>query len=637
MHSDRVPRGLRAPLRLAAARRGTPPRAGCSRRWDRRGGRPPRRRRGRRRGGGRARGPGARGRAARPGAHRPRHLERRAAAGTEAKAQGALGQLTPGARTRSVLLLATSSRSPGRGGRGRSCSSPASAAGALGAPQLGPAARRVHPARCEVRPSAARGRPEVVERDRTRFVTVGRGTLRSAVPLGFVPRPPVRGSPRRRGRRRSSSRATARARGAARARLRLPHPRLDRRARHGGDPELGARRAARGIERTGTALRAGTPGLAHRAGPRRWAPRGSGRARRVGGCCSSARGPRRSSRPLRSWSPERCAATLTAERDRLDRLGARAWQRELLGLAEGAWPAVLGCLGGAVLALTVTAARAPPRGARRRGARRPQPPRPGALSGCSSASWPPPRSSPSGAAARRVEAASAMRSRSAPPALVALALARGDVAPGDGDDPAPLLLPPLVCLAAGLVVGAARRARAPWPGARLALPRTAGAAARRARPGAGAGGPARTAAVSRSAGSPASPPPTARRSTAGRATSRVGRAARRDDHAGPPFVPPLTAAPTPAWRELTGGGRGPARPTDLRDGPPRGPPRRAPAARCRGVARRPRGWGEADASAPRRARPRLAPRQPSALAGRSLRRTPGRSPRGRARPGATSI
>jgi len=53
--------------------------------------------------------------------------------------------------------------------------------------------RECTPTRCEVLALGGPRAPEMLERDRTRFVTVGRGVLRSVVPLGFVPGPPVAG------------------------------------------------------------------------------------------------------------------------------------------------------------------------------------------------------------------------------------------------------------------------------------------------------------------------------------------------------------------------------------------------------------------------------------------------------------
>lgn len=417
--------------------------------------------------------------------------------------------------------------------------------------------RTCTPVRCEVVALGGPRVPDTVLRDRTRFVTVGRGRLISTVPLGFVPSAPVRGQ---------ISEARPKALLVAGDPVALEaQPALASVFRsHGWTAPLDTTDvpswrldALRGrIERTENALRVEDGGYSVLA------PSGALDAARA-----RAREARRRVLLVGAGAAALLAAftllvagalrrDLSAERARLERLGARGHQRAALALAECAWPAVLGCAGGAAVAVAVTALRADAAGLDASQLLRRELLTPAAALGLSlsfalatalvllgASTW--------RKGAGRVGDALALGAAGA----VALALSRGGVAAGDGSDPLPVLLPPLACLAAGLVT-----ARLATPALRglEALARSGPLSLRLA-----------TLGLARAPRGPAI-------SIAGVAVS-VGLACfaaaygatldrgARDQAAfavpfdvtvsqGPQLVPPLVAADTVRWRELTGGG-----------------------------------------------------------------------------------
>ncbi len=477
--------------------------------------------------------------------------------GVEARGRATLRALAPGAQTSSVLLLATVLQQP-RPGRPRSVVQLAAirplgrwvrlAAGRL--------PRSCTAKRCEVLALGGPRAPAVLERDRTRFVTVGRGTLRSTVPLGFVPRPPIAGQI-------AEARPKALLASGDPAALEA-QPALDSVFRsHGWSAPLAADAVPsweldalrRRIERAGTTLRAQEDGFTVEAP-----------TEALGAARERAREARRRVVVVGAGAAALLAAftllvagalrrDLTAERSRLERLGARRWQRGALSLAECAWPAGLGCLGGAALALGITAARARGAGLDVRALLGHSLLTPGAALGLAACFVVATGLLTLGAAPRRAGAGRAGDVLALGAAgAVALALSRGGAAPG-GDDPLALLLPPLACLAAGLVVG---RLAAPGLGGLEALARRGPLSLRLAALGLARepGGPALTIAVVAV--------------SAGLACFAAAYAATLDrgvrDQAafavpldvtitqGPQFVPPLVAAGTARWRELAGGG-----------------------------------------------------------------------------------
>ena len=296
---------------------------------------------------------------------------------------------------------------------------------------------------------------------------------------------------------------------------------------------------------------------------------------------------------------------LGAERDRLARRGARPWQLALLAGGEAAWPAALGAVAGAVVAVTVTALRAHAAGVPA-----------GPLLGHSLLALPGIAALLAGWAIATVLLAAGARQWSAAAgrgadaialaaaAALTLALARGGVSARElasGADPLPLLLPVLACVAAGVVV------------ARIGAPALRAAA----RAGRRAPVPARIAALGL-ARSPRQPALTlafvavacglAAFAATYAATLRKGE---RDAAAfrvpldvtvreGPDFTPPLRLASLTRWRTLAAGGR--VLPVVRQSATvPRGAARVAlpllgvPAAGLGAL----RGWRDGDASAPR--------------------------------------
>ncbi|MDX6663938.1 MAG: hypothetical protein QOG68_144, partial [Solirubrobacteraceae bacterium] len=394
--------------------------------------------------------------------------------GVEARATAALRAVTPAARTSSVLLRAS------RFGARRTLVQLAAVAplGRWVRVTSGRSPRTCTPVRCEVVRVGGPAPGARLGEGGQEIVVVGRGTLVSDVPLGFVPRPVTPGLPPAL---RQPPLLVAAQPGALEA---LPAFSSVFRTHGwsaplalGGTPSWRFAAAARRVTRERAALESADPGytvaaplaaLGHARARARAAVR---RVLLLGGSVATL---------LAAFVLLAAGALrrdLGAEEDRLERRGARAWQVGLLGLTEAAVPAALGVALGAGAAVAAVAVRADAAGVPAWAlVRHAILNRPGVLAAV--LCW---------AVATALLVAGTRRGRTTGGRLadalavgavgaLALALGRGDVTSGAlaaGGDPLPALLPALACLAGGLLVarlaGPALRAVA-RSGRRLPVP-----------------------------------------------------------------------------------------------------------------------------------------------------------------------
>ena len=476
----------------------------------------------------------------------------------DTRAVAALRRMTPAAQTRSLLYLTTSVQRP-VAGRPRQSAQLAAIAPLSRWVRLtsGRLPRTCTPRRCEVLAAGGGHVAETVVRSDTRLITVGTATLRSTVPLGFVPAAPSAG-------------ALAEGR---------PQPLLI-----GADPA-----ALDALDGFSTVFRTqGWSAPLSTAGRPSWRLHElervlrEQRARLTGttdaytvvtpdAALAQARSRARDARDRVLLVGAGAAALiaafvllagaalrrdLRAEELRLERRGARRWQVAALATTEAAWPAVAGVAAGGAVGVAVTALRARAAGVPAGALVAHALLTPGTLLvlgavllGCTLLLLAAGREPAPGRGGGRTADVAALGAVGA----LALALSRGgDPAPGDA---LPALLPPLACLAGAIVI------------ARLARP------ALRAAERAGRRGPLamRLAALGLSR-APSGPALTIAVVAVGCGLSCFAFAYRatlaggdRDQAAyavpldvtvtaGPSFVSPLRLATEQRWRALTDGG-----------------------------------------------------------------------------------
>jgi hypothetical protein len=479
-------------------------------------------------------------------------------AGTDARARRLLSGLTPAGQTRSVLLQPSVAMTI----------TPHAARKAVQLAAITPLSRWVRlrsgrlprsctPSRCEVLAAGGGRAPGAIERSGTRLVTVGRATLTSSVPLGFIPATPRPGQI-------AESRPTPLLLASDPAVLdglrgfdttfrtqgwSAPLDTGGRPSWRLGELRSRLRTARAALSREPDALALDAPEGALVVAQAR-ARQARHRVLLVGAGAAAL---------LAAFvvlAATAMSRDLEAERARLERRGGRRWQLALLALTEASWPAAVGVAAGAVAATAVTALRA----------RAADVPVGGllthtllsahgvltalALAAVASALLVL-AARPWGPAAGRIADVAALGAVGA----LAFALARGGDSTNPGD-PLPALLPPLVCVVAAIVI------------ARLAVPALRGLEV------AGRRGPlaARLAALGL-ARAPAGPALTIAVVAVGCGLSCFAWAYRATLHngdrdqaayavpldvtvtAGSDFVAPLTLASQRRWRTLAGGGR----------------------------------------------------------------------------------
>ncbi len=478
--------------------------------------------------------------------------------GTDERARRLLGGLTPAPQTRATLMLPTVTMVP-RGGAVRHIVQLAGIAPLTRWVRLrsGRLPRSCTATRCEVLAAGSGRAPDTLVRNDTRLVTVGTATLRSSVPLGFLP-------------------ATPRAGQVAEAR---PRPLLLSDAPAAVDALPGFDSVVRTQGWTATLDTGGRPSWRLDELTARLRATGAELTRDSNVFVLEA--PERAlalAQARASEARERVvivgagaaalliafvllAATamrrdLDGERARLERRGGRRWQLALLAVTEAGWPALVGVGVGGVAALVVTALRARAADVDAGDLLAHVFVTPAVLLGAV-ALWALATTllvlaaRPWGPAAGRIADVVALAAVGA----LAFAFARGGDTAEPGD-PLPALLPPLVCLVATIVI------------ARLAVPALRGLEA------AGRRGPLpiRLAALGL-ARAPGGPALTVGVVAVGCGLSCFAWAYRatlydgdRDQAAyavpldvtvreGADFVSPLALASQQRWRALAGGGR----------------------------------------------------------------------------------
>ncbi len=475
--------------------------------------------------------------------------------GTEARARTLLGDLTPAAQTRSLLLLP----SVGMTADGTRHELQLAAVAPLRRwvrLRSGRLPRQCTPTRCEVLAAGGGSAPRTLERNGTTLVTVGTGTLTSTVPLGFVPSVPISGQMR-------EQRPKPLLLGASPTQVdaTVGFQTVFRTQGWTAPLEVGSRPSwqlggvARKLSDARTELSRATDEFAITA-PEQPLALAQARAQEARSRVTLVgAGAAALFAAFVILAGTAMLRDLEGERQRLERRGGRRWHLALLSLTEAAWPAMVGVAAGAGVAVLVTALRA-------RAADIPV----GAaldhtfltgsvlgigaallLTACTLLVL---AARPWGDSASRVADVVALGCAG----MLIVAFARGGES-GSPGDPLPALLPPLVCLVAAVLV------------ARLALPALRGleVAGRRAPL------PLRLASLGLSR-APTGPALTIAVVAVGcglscfafayRATLRHGDADQAayavpldvTIQEGPNFISPLTLAPAARWRGLAGGG-----------------------------------------------------------------------------------